>query len=213
MKLLLISKKVVFNIELFGWFLIWQFVICKSYKKMLIVYAQATILKIDFDMHSSEVKNWAPTQRWGVSGQVCLIIGPSECRKWSWVSFHVGTLRISAVAETWLWTASHIPLNSEMWNLPSGRFRAFNFLPLIQSHNTEKNKTINIWFPREPLRTAMNDGAISPDSAALFFGFPSYQRWPVSNFYLEPGIADPTYELWLRSGLYNGSVDVLIHFV
>jgi hypothetical protein len=32
-------------------------VIRKSYKKMLIVYAQATILKIDFDMHSSEVKN------------------------------------------------------------------------------------------------------------------------------------------------------------
>ena len=82
MKLLVISKKVFFKKELFGWFLIWQFVICKSYKKMLNVYAQATMLKNDLYMHYSVVKNWAPTQRW-VGGQVCLIIGPSECRKWS----------------------------------------------------------------------------------------------------------------------------------
>ena len=139
MKLLVISKKVFFKKELFGWFLIWQFVICKSYKKMLNVYAQATMLNFGFFTHYSVVKNWAPTQRW-VGGQVRLIIGPSECRKWSWGSFHVGTSRISAVAETWWWPASHIPLNSEMWNLPSGRFRAFNFLLLIQSHNTEKIK-------------------------------------------------------------------------
>ena len=53
MKLLLISKKVFFKKELFGWFLIWQFVICKSYKKMLIVYAQATILNMDSHMCTS----------------------------------------------------------------------------------------------------------------------------------------------------------------
>ena len=41
-----------------------------------------------------------------------------------------------------------------------------------------KNNTANIWFPREPPRTAMNDGAISTDTAASFFGIPMYQRCP-----------------------------------
>ena len=41
-----------------------------------------------------------------------------------------------------------------------------------------KNNTANIWFPREPPRTAMNDGAISTDTASSFFGIPMYQRCP-----------------------------------